>query len=135
MNTRFFTSILTVAALLVTPAFAQKKAKEAKDAVTQASETAATKTPAASKAPAAVKPQTHKGGPSQNASATEIADAKTKGLVWVNTGTGVFHKDGEYFGATKEGKFMTEADAIKAGHRAAKDNKVVAKGTKPAASK
>jgi len=50
----------------------------------------------------------------------EIADAKAKGLVWVNTNSKIYHKDGEFFGKTKEGKFMTEADAQKAGNRAAK---------------
>jgi len=50
----------------------------------------------------------------------DIADAKAKGLVWVNTGTKVYHKDGEFYGKTKQGKFMTESDAQKAGFRAAK---------------
>ena len=53
--------------------------------------------------------------------AAEIADAKAKGLVWVNTSTKVYHKDGTYYGNTKQGKFMTEADAEKAGFRAAKE--------------
>lgn len=53
-------------------------------------------------------------------SASEIADAKAKGMVWVNLGTKVYHKDGEFYGNTKKGKFMTEADAQKAGYRAAK---------------
>ena len=55
-------------------------------------------------------------------------------MVWVNTGTGVYHKDGEYFGATKEGKFMAAADAGKAGFHAAKDGKVkkMAKAKTPA---
>lgn len=51
---------------------------------------------------------------------SEIAAAKASGKVWVNTDTGVYHKGGRWFGATKQGKFMTEDDAIKAGYRAAK---------------
>ena len=50
----------------------------------------------------------------------EISDAKAKGLVWVNTSTKVYHKDGQFYGTTKKGKFMTEADAQKEGYRAAK---------------
>lgn len=50
----------------------------------------------------------------------QIADAKAKGLVWMNTDSKVYHKDGQFYGKTKEGKFMTEADAQKQGGRAAK---------------
>jgi hypothetical protein len=55
---------------------------------------------------------------------SDIADAKGKGLVWVNTSTKVYHKDGQFYGKTKHGKFMAEADAQKAGFRAAKDSPV-----------
>ncbi|HOW72231.1 MAG TPA: helix-hairpin-helix domain-containing protein [Phycisphaerae bacterium] len=45
------------------------------------------------------------------------------GMVWVNTESGVFHKDNSrWYGKTKEGKFMTEADATKAGFREAKND-------------
>ena len=117
-----------------------KKVKKVKDATEAAPAAAAAAAPAATAkvkdtaaaaAPAVKK--AHKGGPSVNASAAEIAGAKAKGLVWVNTGTRVYHKDGEYFGATKEGKFMTEAEAQKANYRAAKDP--AAKAAKPAATK
>jgi len=44
-----------------------------------------------------------------------------KGMVWVNTATKVFHRDGDrWYGKTKEGKFMTEGDALKAGYRESK---------------
>src|SRR5215475_6792250 len=52
----------------------------------------------------------------------EIADAKAKGLVWVNTSSKVYHKDGKFYGKTKQGQFLTEADAQKAGYRAAKES-------------
>ena len=43
------------------------------------------------------------------------------GMVWVNTSTKVFHREGDpWYGKTKEGRFMTEADAVKAGYRASK---------------
>jgi competence protein ComEA len=44
------------------------------------------------------------------------------GMVWVNTATRVFHREGDpWYGKTKQGKFMTEADALKAGYRASKE--------------
>jgi hypothetical protein len=46
--------------------------------------------------------------------------ANSAGMVWVNTGSGVYHKPGtRYYGKTKEGKYMSESDAQKAGFRAA----------------
>jgi len=58
--------------------------------------------PAATTAPAAQQP----------------APANSNAMVWVNTESGICHKPGShYFGKTKQGKYMTEADAIKAGYR------------------
>ena len=53
--------------------------------------------------------------------AAEIADAKTKGMVWVNLNTKVYHMGGEFFGHTKNGKFMTEADAKAGGYKMAQE--------------
>lgn len=50
----------------------------------------------------------------------DIADAQSKGLVWVNMNTKVYHNDGQLYGKTKHGQFMSQADAQKAGYRAAK---------------
>jgi hypothetical protein len=42
-------------------------------------------------------------------------------MVWVNTDSHVYHKEGSrYYGKTKQGKYMSEADAIKEGDRPAK---------------
>ncbi len=54
----------------------------------------------------------------------QIADAKAKGMVWANKGTKVYHKDGQFYGKTKQGQFMTEADAQKAGYKEAKASPV-----------
>jgi hypothetical protein len=73
-------------------------------------------TPVASAAPAA------KPSPSTAAAAptSDIADAKANHKVWVNLDTGIYHKGGRWYGKTKNGKFMTEDDANKAGYKAAK---------------
>ncbi len=52
--------------------------------------------------------------------AGEIASAKAKGMVWVNTESKVYHTGGRYYGKTSHGKFMSMADAQRAGYKAAK---------------
>lgn len=64
-----------------------------------------------------------KAAPVTNATPAEIQSAKSSGEVWVNTETGVYHKSGKWYGATKNGKFMPEQEAIKSGFRAAKNEK------------
>ena len=42
-------------------------------------------------------------------------------MVWVNPETKVYHKSGDrWYGKTKQGRYMTETDAIKAGYTASK---------------
>jgi len=41
--------------------------------------------------------------------------------VWVNTESGVYHTGGRWYGTTKKGKFMSEAEAKQAGYKLAKD--------------
>ena len=52
-------------------------------------------------------------------SSQEIAAAKASGKVWVNTESGVYHKNGRWYGKTKAGKFMTETEAKTAGYKEA----------------
>ena len=54
------------------------------------------------------------------ASPNSQAQADRKGMVWVNTDTGVYHKPGtRWYGKTKRGKYMLEVDAQKAGYHPA----------------
>jgi hypothetical protein len=62
--------------------------------------------PAATAPPDAAKP------PAAKPSTADIAAAKASGKV--------YHKAGRWYGKTKDGKFMTEDEARKAGYKAAK---------------
>ena len=43
------------------------------------------------------------------------------GMVWVNPDSKIYHKEGsQWYGKTKQGSYMTEAEAIKAGYRESK---------------
>jgi hypothetical protein len=63
-------------------------------------------------------------GPSSTATAPQkTSTSKNSEMVWVNTESGVYHKRGSrWYGKTKQGKYMTEADAIKAGYKASGKN-------------
>ena len=58
---------------------------------------------------------------------TAVAPGGGPGMVWVNTETKVYHKEGSrWYGKTKKGKYMKESEAIKAGFREEKEG-----GAKP----
>jgi hypothetical protein len=59
----------------------------------------------------------------------EIANAKSQGLVWVNLSTRVYHKNGDFYGKTKRGKFETEEDAKKEGFHEAQPSATTKKTT------
>jgi hypothetical protein len=72
-----------------------------------------------------------KSGDAPKSSSTEARVPPAKGMVWVNTSSGVFHHEGDrWYGKTKTGKFMTEADAVKAGYRASKEGTAKADAVK-----
>ena len=49
-----------------------------------------------------------------------VAQSSESRQVWVNTATGVYHYPGtRWYGNTKQGKFMSEADARAQGYRPA----------------
>jgi hypothetical protein len=54
--------------------------------------------------------------------ATATEQPPARGMVWVNLETKVYHREGDrFYGKTKQGKYMAEADAIKAGYRLSKE--------------
>jgi DNA uptake protein ComE-like DNA-binding protein len=82
--------------------------------------------PASTSAPASSASAPASSASSKSTQASEetvpARQAPAKGMVWVNTATKVYHYEGDrWYGKTKEGKFMTEQDAIKAGYRASKE--------------
>jgi len=72
---------------------------------------------------AAASPAAAKAAPARAASAKGAATPAPgggRGLVWVNTESHVYHKEGSrFYGTTKKGKYVSEADAIKEGDKAA----------------
>ncbi len=71
-------------------------------------------TPAVTSAPAAAPSKTSKA----TAPASAPAPGGGPGLVWVNSGSNVYHCYGSrYYGTTKSGKYLTEAQAKAAGAR------------------
>jgi len=64
------------------------------------------------------------GASSAEESAVSTSAAQTPpqpGMVWVNLKSKIYHVEGDrWYGKTKNGQWMTEADAIKAGYRKAK---------------
>jgi hypothetical protein len=75
-------------------------------------------TPAPAASPATTAPMKKTVAPSTSTPAPGAGP----GMVWVNTDSHVYHKEGSrWYGKTKKGKYMTEQDAIKEGDHADKE--------------
>lgn len=85
---------------------------------------------AAKQGPAVSPPHAAKPLPAAQPTAKAAAPAKAakqvpppagKGMVWVNPDSKIYHPEGSrWYGKTKTGSYMTEAEAVKAGYRPAK---------------
>ena len=70
--------------------------------------------------------------PQMSQSAAAARPGGGAGMVWVNTETHVYHREGSrWYGRTKNGKYMSEADAIKEGDRADKEESRTPGAKKP----
>jgi DNA uptake protein ComE-like DNA-binding protein len=95
-------------------------ASKSKSSSTAASDAPAPANPPASSSAAPAAPAAS--APPAAKTAPQAKPSPGSGMVWVNLDSGVYHKEGtRYYGKTKNGKYMSEPDAIKAGYRAAKN--------------
>jgi DNA uptake protein ComE-like DNA-binding protein len=113
------------------PAAAASQQPTSSASKSRSSSSGAASAPSPSNPPASSSAASPAPAPAPAASAPPAATAKSapqaqpspgSGMVWVNLDSGVYHKEGtRYYGKTKNGKYMSESDAIKAGYRAAKN--------------
>lgn len=83
----------------------------------------ASSAPSAVSAPAPAAAAKAKPAPSADAGASPYQPPPSAGMVWVNLDSKVFHREGDrWYGKTKHGKYMSEADAVQAGYRASKQS-------------
>jgi hypothetical protein len=130
------TSPSPAAATAASPSPAAKHARKGKTTAAVSATVTPSPSPAKKTLADFFKPKSSVSPSPSPAAATTIGSTKTKaapnvgatpapggghGLVWVNTETHIYHKEGSrFYGKTKKGKYVSEADAIKEGDRAAK---------------
>jgi hypothetical protein len=93
-------------------------------AKTKTTATAPSPAPAAAKATAPPSPPPPAAPAKAPAAASASSVKPGADQVWVNLDTGVYHySNSRYYGKTQNGKYMSEADATKAGYKAARNEK------------
>ncbi len=106
------------------PAAASKKTKSTKSTPASSASDASTSQPAPAAAAAPAAQPAPKPAKATAPSSSASAGTPGPGQVWVNLDSGVYHyPNSRYYGKTKSGKYLSEADAMKAGYHAAKDEK------------
>lgn len=96
-------------------------AVSAKTASAKAPPAASQASPAAPSQPVAASPAKTT---AKTTTSTTVQGSPGPGMVWVNLDSGVYHYQGtQYYGKTKNGKYISEADATAAGYHAAKNEK------------
>jgi hypothetical protein len=99
----------TESAATTTKSTTKKAAKSTENAVSSSASTAGNATSSAASATAAAP---GKAASKVSTSTKEQAPGGGPGLVWLNTDSNVYHCPGSsYYGKTKQGAYMTEADA------------------------
>ena len=125
MNTKFLALISVIGLATVSVGQGQSPTPgESPEASPSPGESPAATTPAASPSPTAKPTHKPKATPAKRATpaakTTATPAAGGPGMVWVNTDTHVYHKQGSrFYGKTKAGKYMSEAEARKEGDRPA----------------
>jgi hypothetical protein len=75
--------------------------------------------------PASVPPPTQPVAPAKTTVKPVTPPVAGQGMVWVNPDSKVYHKEGDHwYGKTKQGSYLSEAEAVRQGYRPAKTGAV-----------
>ena len=123
-HTRDILSLALLSALFLSTGTFTLRAAAAQQSGDQTDASSTKKSSESKQTPAAPSGAAASPAPAAKPAATQqTRPANSSGMVWVNTDSGIYHKPGtRYYGKTKQGKYMSEADAIKVGYRAAGKN-------------
>jgi len=89
--------------------------------ITKISPSVTVRSVAQSPAPVSRPARTEASRPAPSPNATAPAPGGGNGQVWVNLDSKIYHYQGDrFYGNTKNGKYMNEQDAVRAGYRASK---------------